>query len=177
VQAYKQSKAEKKKQLIEVRAAHASKVARIKTAAAAQHAQVDRIKAELASGKPDAIVSYFSAALERSLYSDTFPQQMRIAYVPESKQLVIEYDLPGIQVVPSVKEYKYIKSKDAISEVMRPVSDRKRIYTGVVCQVTIRTLHEIFETDHLRHVDTVVFNGHVRSIDAATGKDVHPCII
>ena len=102
---------------------------------------------------------------------------MRIAYVRESKQLVIEYDLSEFQVVPAVKEYKYIKSKGEISEVMRPVNDRKRIYTGVVCQVALRTLHEIFETDRLRYVETVVFNGHVRSIDVATGKDVHPCII
>jgi hypothetical protein len=33
-----------------------------------------------------------------------------MAFVPESKQLVVEYQLPGIDVVPTMKQYRYVKT-------------------------------------------------------------------
>ena len=175
--AHKTSEAARKKRLAEARALYTADVERMKKIVAKQHRQVDSVKAELAARNPETIASYFSTALERSAYPDEFPQKVRVAYVPESKQLVIEYELPTFAVVPQVKEYKYIKTKDSVSEVMRSAADRKRIYSGVVCQITIRTLHEVFQTDRLKCVETVVFNGHVSSIDAATGQNVRPCVI
>ncbi len=42
-----------------------------------------------------------------------------IAYVPESTQLVVEYELPTMRVVPSVSEYRYAKTKDEHTEKAR----------------------------------------------------------
>lgn len=177
VAAYKESNAIRKLKLQEAQSAHQAMAEATKKRVSEQHDQIERVKAAMQSGDPDVIASYFDSALERSSYPDSFPSRRRIAYVPESKQLVIELDLPNLDVVPKVKEFKYVKTKNLISEVMRSASDRKRIYSSVVCQIAIRTLHEVFETDRLTNVETVVLNGHVSSVDAATGKDVHPCVI
>jgi restriction system protein len=115
--------------------------------------------------------------LERSEYPDGFPQAFRLAYASESKQLVIDYDLPNIGIVPEMVEYRYIKTKDSFEVKSRKASDIKEIYQDVVAAVALRTLHEVFEADQGNHLDVVVYNGFVHAIDPATGREVHPCLV
>jgi restriction system protein len=51
------------------------------------------------------------------------------------------------------------------------------LYKSVVAQVTVRTLHGLFEADRDGLVETVVFNGHVETINAATGRTERPCLV
>jgi restriction system protein len=51
------------------------------------------------------------------------------------------------------------------------------LYAGIVAQVALRTANEIFTSDTLGHVGTLVFNGHVHSINPGTGQPIHPCLI
>ena len=115
--------------------------------------------------------------LERSEYPEGFPQNFRLAYVPESKELVIEYELPDTSVIPDVVEYKYIKTKDAIESNLRKAAEIKESYQDIVASVALRTLHEVLEADQGHHLEVVVFNGFVQAIDAATGKDIRPCLV
>jgi restriction system protein len=46
-----------------------------------------------------------------------------------------------------------------------------------VAQVTVRTIHELFEADRKSLVETIVFNGHVETTNAATGKSERPCLV
>jgi restriction system protein len=161
----------------EARHAHDRQVAEIQTRAQAQHAEVDQLQRDVEAGSPDAIVNYCSLVLEASAYPDDFPQHAKIAYVPESKQLVVEYDLPPFSVIPEVAAYKYQKSKDEITTSTRPLAQRKVLYASVVAQVTLRTIHELFEADRLGHLETIIFNGYVDSIDPGTGRSVRPCIV
>lgn len=168
---------ERQSRLAALRLEYDQVVAQIQSRAAAQHAEVDELQRAYAAGKPDAVVTYCSLVLTSSLYPDGFPQKAKVAYVPESKQLVIEYDLPPFDVVPTVASYKYVKAKDEIAETARPAAQRKALYASVVAQVTLRTLHEIFESDRAGHVDTLIFNGYVDSIDRATGQPVRTCVV
>jgi restriction system protein len=144
----------------------------------AQHnAEIDRFGVALADGNPDAIVQYFGMVLGNSVYPDDFPHHYRLAYVPESRQLVVEYELPSIDVVPTVREYKYVKTRDEITSAPRLAKEVRELYSGVVTQVTLRTVHEIFEADRRELVDTVVFNGLVDTVDPATGKAIRPCLV
>ena len=62
--------------------------------------------------------------LEHSSYPEDFPHEFRLAYVPTSKELVIELELPKVDIVPVVVEHRYIKSKDVIEEKARKVGER-----------------------------------------------------
>lgn len=139
--------------------------------------EVDELVTAYQQGDPNAIVTYNSMVLERSDYPDNFPQQHRLAYIPESKQLVIEYQLPSPDIVPSVQEYHYVKSRDAIEAKPRKPSEVKELYQDVVAAIALRTIHEVFEADQGHHLQVVVFNGFVGTIDPATGKDIKPCLI
>ncbi|GII25712.1 restriction endonuclease [Planosporangium mesophilum] len=144
---------------------------------AAHNAEVDTFAAAFAAAEPAAVVDYFGMVLANSVYPDDFPQNYRLAYVPESRQLVVEYELPGLDVVPSVKEYRYVKARDEITSTARPAKETKERYAGVVTQVTLRTMHELFESDRAPLVDTIVFNGVVDTVDPATGQSIRPCLV
>jgi len=164
-------------QLAAAQAAYDQQVAEIQAQVAARHAEIDQLQQAFASGAPEAVSTYCSLVLESSTYPDDFPQHARLAYVPESKQLVVEYDLPPFAVIPTVKTYKYVKSRDEVTETARPAPQRKALYAAVVAQVTLRTLHELFEADRLGHLDTIVFNGSVDSIDRGTGQPARTCLV
>lgn len=142
-----------------------------------QHAEVDAFEADYHRGVQDAVASYCSMVLEASQYPDGFPQQFKLAYVPESRQVVVEYELPTVAVVPAVKAYKYVKTSDTVTEAPRPQTQIKALYASVVAQVAIRTVHELLEADTGRHIDTIVFNGVVDTTDPGSGRRVRPCLV
>lgn len=139
--------------------------------------EIDRFKADFDAGDPDAIVSYFGMVLQRSSYPEDFPKQCRLAYIPESRQLVVEICFPSASIVPPVKASKYVKSRDEIVPIPRPVTQIKSVFASVAVGMTLRTLHELFEADRTGKVETVVLNGFVNTIDPATGKAIKPTIV
>lgn len=142
-----------------------------------QHELIDSFEANYRRGEHNAVVSYCSIVLEASAYPDRFPQRFKFAYVPESRQAVVEYELPTVDVVPKVKAYRYVKQSDSIAESARPSSQVKALYASVVAQVAIRTVHELLESDRAGHIDTVVFNGFVDTTDPGSGQRIHPCLV
>ena len=168
---------ERQRRVDQLKKEYLTSIDELKARTEAQHVEIDQFKNDLASGDPEAIINYCTLVLEASVYPDDFPQHAKIAYVPESKQLVIEYDLPTIDMVPESNVYKYNKSKDEITSTSRPVGQRKALYASIVAQVTIRTIHEIFEADRSQHIETIVFNGYVETIDKGTGRDMRICLV
>jgi restriction system protein len=177
VAGYQQREAERQRRLAAAQAEHQKAVAEVEARLAAQHAEVEQFKADFHAGKPTAVMQYFALVLEASRYPDGFPQRFRLAYVPESHQLVVEYELPSYDRIPAVGAYTYVKSGDKVTEKARPARERQQLYRSVVAQVTVRTLHELFEADRAGLVETIVFNGHVETINAATGKTERPCLV
>jgi restriction system protein len=143
----------------------------------AQHTAVEDLKIRFAAGDPVAVAEYFLYVLEASSYPEDFPRHARVAYVPESKQLVVELDLPKFEVLPEIDSYKYVKARDEITSTPRAIAQRKGLYGSVIAQMTLRTLRELFEADRTAHLDSVVINGYVDAIDSGTGADVRPCLV
>jgi len=163
--------------LVALRVRHEQAIEAERVRVAAQHAAIEEFKGAFAVGDPASIVSYFTLVLESSVYPEGFPEQRKLAYVPESRQLVVEYDLPHFSVVPEVGQYKYVKARDEITQTARAAVQRRTLYASVVAQITVRTVHELFEADREGHVDTLVFNGYVEAIDPSTGRPQRTCLI
>lgn len=159
------------------RQAHAVDVEKIEARALAANREIDSFRAAFDAGDPDAVVQYFSLVLDGSQYPEGFRHGHRMAFVPESRQLVVEFELPPIGVVPPVKQYRYVKARDAIDSSPRPQSQVKTIYSSVVAQTSLRTIHELFEADRSGKLETVVFNGFVNTIDPATGQPDAPHLV
>jgi restriction system protein len=142
-----------------------------------ENEEVDAFKAGYDACEPDSVMAYCSMVLAASQYPEGFPQRHKVAYVPESKQLVIEMDLPTFEVVPAVSEYRYVKAKDELASKARPATQCRALYASVVAQITLRSVHELFQADRADYLESVVINGHVDTIDPRTGQPIHPCLI
>jgi len=163
--------------LAEARRAHDADVEKIKERAEVQNQEIDEFRTRFEGGEPEAVVEYFSLVLDSSHYPEGFSRKYRMAFVPESKQLVIEFELPALGVIPQVKQYRYVRARDALEETARPATQVKTLYASVVAQTTLRTLHELLEADRGGKLETIVFNGYVDTIDPATGKAVSPHLV
>ncbi len=139
--------------------------------------EVDEFEKAYRNGDPSAVSTYCTMVLERSEYPDGFPQEFRVAYVPEPKELVIEYELPNTKIIPTVSEYRYTKIKDTIEEKPCKPSELKELYQDIVAAICIRTIHEVIEADQSDNILVVAFNGFVQTIDPSTGRDIRPCLI
>lgn len=142
-----------------------------------QQAEVNAFEADYRRGAQDAVAAYCSLVLEASHYPDGFPHQFKLAYVPGSRQVVVEYELPTVAVVPPVKAHKYVRNSDTIAASPRPQTQIKALYASAVAQIAIRTVHELLEADLGGHVNTVVFNGIVDTLNPGSGRSVRPCLV
>lgn len=140
-------------------------------------AEVTALEESYRTGEPDSVVLYTEMVLSRSDYPSGFPQQFRIAYQLENRQLVIDFELPTIDVVPTVAEFRYVKARRAVEEKARKPAEIKANYRELVAQTALRTLHEVFEADQGNHLDTVVFSGYINKIDETTGQEVKPYLV
>jgi len=141
------------------------------------NAEVDALESSYKTGDEAAVVQFSDNVLENSDWPEGFPRQWRIAFSKQSKQLVVELELPEFEIIPEVLEYRYMPTKDEITTKPRPVTQRKALYQGVVAQLALRTIHELLSADVDRIVETIALNGHVRTVDRRTGGPIHPCLV
>jgi restriction system protein len=138
---------------------------------------IDALKSGYESSAKSAVTQYCEAVLSSQAYPEGWPESFKLAYAPESKQVVIEYDFPGFEIVPEVGAYKYLKAKKEIVTVPRADGPRRHLYSQTIAQATLCVIHTLFNAEYAGHVETIVFNGHVHAIDESTGHAVHPCLI
>jgi len=99
--------------------------------------------------------------LRRSASPDGFPHSYRVAYRAEARHLVVEYQLPSREVIPTQARFHYNKSLDLVESKPRPPKETAKLYESVVSQIALRTLRESFAVEADGLVNTVIFNGHV----------------
>ncbi len=177
VEAYDALMCEKKSKLEQLKAEYESNHEAFLRKVQQRDQEVCELETAYKSGEPSAIKTYTTMVLERSEYPEGFAKSFRLAYTPESKEMVIEYELPLINVIPIIEEYKYNKSKDNIVEKVRKPNEIKALYRDILAAITIRTIHEVLEADQGNHIQVVVFNGFLTTADPATGREARPCLI
>jgi restriction system protein len=134
------------------------------------NAGVDAFEADFQAGSPDAVEEFFNQLLGLSEYPSGFPHEYQVAYRQEPRELVIEYRLPPVDVIPTVRDFRYVKARQEIGELARPAREVKELYASVIDQVALRTMWECFTAVAVDTVDTVVLNGIVTATNRATGQ-------
>ncbi len=140
------------------------------------NAIIDDKRAKYLSCDPEAILDYCDLVLARSVYPEYFPQSYELDYNSDNKLMVIDYQLPSPQNLPSICEVKYIQSRDEFVEKMISEAQRNKLYDSVLYQVAIRSVHELYEADKIDALESIVFNGFVRSVDPASGNETNGCV-
>jgi restriction system protein len=174
---HRQREAARQRMAAEARASWAMRTAEAKRKAEARNAHV----AELAAGFRDhdrfAVSEYVQIVLDRSPYPEGFPTERHAGYVPESSLLAVEWFLPTFDIIPEHKAFRHVKTRKAVEPTTRPAADSQRLYNAVIAQVAVRTVREVFMVTPDDMVSTVVFNGHIDTVDPATGRRIRPPLI
>ncbi|GAA4096220.1 restriction endonuclease [Streptomyces hundungensis] len=170
-QAAQAAEAHRVRQLAEYRAQYeawaAGQLAEVRTHNAGLAQLVDALRA----GEPGAAVDYFSAALYASgAWPEGFPRQVAAAFDRGARQLVLDWELPPIDVVPEVKSVRYVASSDQEKEAARPVTQRRAVYRDALAQCVLLVLRDLFAADEFGVLESVVLNGFVDDVDPATGR-------
>lgn len=142
-----------------------------------QNAAIDAQKSTYLSGSPGAVLGYCDMVLSQSRYPDFCPKEYEMDFNPETKSLIVDYSLPPLEAVPTVIEVRYVVSSDEFTEKSMTALQAEKQYDSLLYQIALRTVHEIFESDVIKAIETVTFNGYVQSTDKATGKQVRPCVL
>ncbi|WP_274912222.1 restriction endonuclease [Streptomyces sp. WZ-12] len=125
----------------------------------------------LRAGDADAVVEYFSAALYAGTsWPEGFPRQLSAGYDTAARQLVLDWELPGYDVVPAVKAVRYLPTPDEERETARPAAQRRALYREVIAQSMLLVLHDLFAADIFGALDSVALNGFVDDVDPVTGR-------
>ncbi|MES9804991.1 restriction endonuclease [Streptomyces cinereoruber] len=131
----------------------------------------------LARGDVETVVDYFSAVLFASGgWPDGFPREVSAAYDRGGRGFVLDWDLPGYEVVPETKGVKYLPSTDQEKEVARPVTQRRALYRSVLAQSVLLAVRELFAADRFGALESVALNGYVSGVDPATGLASRVCV-
>ncbi|MFJ9697616.1 restriction endonuclease [Kitasatospora sp. NPDC101183] len=126
----------------------------------------------LRAGEPEAVQEYFTAGLYASAsWPEGFPHRLVAAWDGANRELVVNWELPGPDVVPAAGRVRYVKSDDREAEVARPATERKALYREVLAQSALRVAVELFRADRDGLLESVVLNGFVLGIDPATGRE------
>lgn len=163
----------KRRELAVLQEKHAREKSAFDAEQARQNDEIDQFEAAYYGRQGEAVISYCEMVLDRSNYLDLgFPQEFMVGYNEQSRELIVEYRLPEISVVPADAEFRYIKTRDAIEAKPRKATEIRQLYQDVVASITLRTLHELFEADVADALVTVTFNGYLDTTDPASGHDV-----
>ncbi|MFD7705417.1 restriction endonuclease [Streptomyces caelestis] len=124
----------------------------------------------------------FAVGVENALssigYAEGLGGARRAAFAPESRELVVEIELPAQAVVPSVTQYRFKASAPpAVVPQPRKEAECKALYRDLVARLALRAIDEAFAVTPPSLVDGVAFNGKVHAKDRATGKPIEPCLI
>lgn len=104
-----------------------------------------------------------------------FPEKAEATYSPHGEQAVLQFELPGPDVVPATRAVQYVQSRDEHRELPRPTKESGELYRLVISQIALLCLHDIFAADST--LESVAFNGHVWATNPATGQREYPCLI
>jgi restriction system protein len=138
---------------------------------------IDTFREQYLNRDPESVVRYCTEVVARSEYPDAFPRDNEISFDIETGLLGIDFELPPQSAIPKKKQVKYVANRGEFQDTFISDSAFKKLYDDVLYQVCLSTLHELFSSDIIDVLKTVVFNGWVHAIDRATGADTHLCIM
>ena len=138
---------------------------------------IDTMKSNYFDGEIDSFADYIDNVLGNVELSDRIPGEWQVSYEGETKTAAIEFILPNIDDIPTLKEAKFLASRGAITEIHLKDSTKNALYDDVCYQICLAIIHAVFSSDTAKAVDAAVFNGWVDYIDRGTGKPTRACIM
>ncbi|MCS5499347.1 hypothetical protein NY547_19060 [Cnuibacter physcomitrellae] len=160
-------------ELDRAKALYAAECEQREKAVRAQNEDLDGLINGLAYGTTDAVNEYVSIVLANSIYPEGLDVSHTATYEPSTAELALTVVIPGPDLIPTTKSYRYVKAGDEIAETQLAQKDVKERYAGIVNNVALRSLHEVFEADRRGVIRSISLEVATDATNPATGRLIH----
>lgn len=145
-------------------------------AAEARHNErIEEMRSGLAVRDRVSVEAYLELVLARTPLPVDVPHHTEVAYTPRGEQVVGRFELPPVEVVPTVVSYSYVGTAGELREKKRAAAEVKQLYLSVVSQIALLYMRDLLEADPA--LENVELSGHVHAVNPATGQRDYPCLI
>jgi restriction system protein len=138
---------------------------------------VESKKIAFTKNDPHAILDFFDMVLAFSNYPPLFPQSYEIDYDEGKRDLVIDYLLPPLKVLPRLQAVNYDKDADAFYESVLEEDERNQKYAQLLHEMPLRNFYEIFTADKSETVAAVQFRGYLYLQQDAKSGGTPSCVL
>lgn len=142
------------------------------------NAEVDELANRFAQKDGNAVSEFFELAIDAIPFPIAFESNALCEYDSKSNALVVDFYLPALSDLPNLKKVTYIKTRNEFKETHYSESYLRKTYEHVIYQIVLRVVKCVFSAAVVDNIpETLILNGKVRSVDAATGHHVEPYIL
>jgi restriction system protein len=168
------AEAERLRRLAADRMRYDAECERRQQAVDAANARLDDLIRRFAVGEAAAVNEYVGIVFGNSIYPQVIADNTEFdhSYSSDLRELSITVRYPPPDRVPTTKAFRYVLSSDEIAETKLTQKDAATRYANLVDNMTLRTVHEVWESDRAGKIESISFTGGVDHVDPATGKDV-----
>lgn len=115
---------------------------------------------------------YHTRVLNNSIYPSFVKKDFELFYKKEAKTLIVDYCLPNVEDIPAIKQIN-----KQLNEVAFKEKEINALYENVLYQITLRSIFELFHSDEINALESIVFNGWLEYVDKADGQEKTNCIL
>lgn len=149
---YEKAEAERQRRFADARQRYASRLAEERLRVDEHNRSVDAFAAAWHRREPDAVGRYLAMVL------DAVPLPWGLPRAVSVSETVVRFALPGADVVPAVREFRYDPGTDEQAGIPRPAGEIAALYRLVVAQVVLLCLRDLFAADP--GLASVTFHGY-----------------
>ena len=131
---------------------------------------IERLKISFKHGEKEAVEFYFDALLDQFDLPKDLYSKWDIQYDPASESLTINYDLPEINIIPTLKKMRYFVTKKEFTETFLNDKDLNKIYNELLAQLSLRITSDLYVSDLNDQLKSIVFNGITNSASKTDGN-------
>lgn len=153
------------------RTAHAEQRAAQAEKQSEYNRSVDQLQLAFEKGHPDAIESFARIVLTNVTYPDAIEVEFDVQYDQTDRLIVINTILPTPDAIPRTLRVQYHEEEHGITAVEMEQNDFDDFYESVLLQITLSSIHMIFQSVKARHIQWIGFNGRV------INDESKPCVL
>lgn len=149
---YEKAEAERQRRFADARQRYASRLAEERLRVDEHNRSVDAFAAAWRRREPDAVGRYLAMVLDTVPLPRGFPRAVSV------EGTVVRFALPGPDVVPAVREFRYDPGTDEQTGIPRPAGEIAALHRLVVAQIVLLCLRDLFAADP--GLEWVTFHGY-----------------
>lgn len=143
----------------------------------AHNAEIHDLATKAARGEMKGVATQVNVALIRADLPEPFGDDFDVEYASSTRSCVVDFILPSPEQMPTLKEVRFVQSRQEQVEKHMSEAERSRMYDDVLYKAALAVLHIVSACDQARFIDRVTLNGWVDYVDRATGLDERSCIM